>query len=99
MLLSIENYISWRKSNKEIHIRYISGDTAVLSISKNGIDAKAMYINELSKEHIIEAECWFTIEALGIQTELEDNVNCGKITVALEDWRPEPLKHRKSRII
>ncbi len=90
MLLSIENYISWRKSNKEIHIRYISGDTAVLSISKNGIDAEAMYINDLSKEYIIEAECWFTIETLGIQTELEDNIHIGKLTVAPDDWKPEP---------
>jgi len=90
MLLSIENYISWRKSNKEIYIRYISGDTAVLSISKNGIDAEAMYINDLSKEYIIEAECWFTIETLGIQTELEDNIQIGKLTVAPDHWKPEP---------
>ena len=90
MLLSIENYISWRKSNKEIHIRYISGDTAVLSISKNGIDAKAMYINDLFKEYIIEAECWFTIETLGLQTKLEDNIYIGKLTVAPDDWKPEP---------
>ena len=90
MLLSIENYISWRKSNKEIHIRYISGDTAVLSISKNGIDAEAMYINDLSKEYIIEAECWFTIETLGYETELEDNINIGNLTLAPEDWKPEP---------
>ena len=90
MLISIENYISWRKSNKVIHLRYISGDTAVLSISKNGIDAEAMYINDLSKEYIREAECWFTIETLGLKTQLEDNINIGNITVASDDWRPEP---------
>ena len=38
MIITIEDYISWRKSNKGIYIRYIAGDTAVLSISKNGID-------------------------------------------------------------
>ena len=90
MLLSIENYISWRKSNKEIHIRYIYGDTAVLSISKNGIDAEAMYISEVLKEYIIEPNCWFTIETLGIQTELEDNIHIGNLTVAPDDWKPEP---------
>ena len=90
MLLSIENYISWRKSNKEIYIRYISGDTAVLSISKNGIDAEAMYISEVLKEYIIEPNCWFTIETLGLQTELEDNIKFGNIKVASDNWRPEP---------
>ena len=90
MLLSIENYISWRKSNKEIYIRYISGDTAVLSISKNGIDAEAMYISEVLKEYIIEPNCWFTIETLGLQTKLEDNIHIGKLTVAPDDWKPEP---------
>ena len=65
MLLSIENYISWRKSNKEIHIRYISGDTAVLSISTNGIDAEAMYISEILKEYIIEPNCWLQLRHWG----------------------------------
>ena len=90
MLLSIENYISWRKSNKEIHIQYISGDTAVLTISKNGIDAEAMYISKILKEYIIEPNCWFTIETLGLQTKLEDNIHIGKLTVAPDDWKPEP---------
>ena len=90
MLLSIENYISWRKSNKEIYIRYISGDTAVLSISKNGIDAEAMYISEVLKEYIIEPNGRFTIETLGLQTKLEDNIPIGKLTVAPDDWKPEP---------
>ena len=92
MIITIEDYISWRKSNKGIYIRYITGDTAVLSISKNGIDAQAIHINGALRECTIDADCWFTIETLGYQTEVEENINSGSIIMAPDDWRPSPIK-------
>ena len=92
MIITIEDYISWRKSTKGIYISYISGDTAVLSISKNGIDAQSMYINSSLNEYTIDPHCWFTIETLGRATEIEVNINLRSITIAPEDWRPIPRK-------
>tara|TARA_B100000900_G_C20424007_1_gene652133 strand:+ start:123 stop:404 length:282 start_codon:yes stop_codon:yes gene_type:complete len=92
MIITIENYISWRKSSKSIFIRYISGDTAVLSISRNGIDAEAMYIGSSLREYLINPGNWFTLETLGHETEVEANISSGDIIVASDDWKPTPLK-------
>jgi len=43
--LSIDDYISWRMPVKDISISLISGDIVVLTISPNGIDAYAQYLN------------------------------------------------------
>ena len=93
MIITIDDYISWRKSTKCINLKYIAGDTAVLSISKNGVDAQAMYINSLLTEYSIDPGCWFTVETLGYKTEIEENINLGSITIAPENWRPTPLQN------
>ena len=77
MIITIDDYISWRKSTRCINLKYIAGDTAVLSISKNGVDAQAMYINSILTEYSIEPGCWFTVETLGYKTEIEENINSG----------------------
>ena len=92
MIITIEDYISWRKSTKCIMLKYLAGDTAVLSISKNGVDAHAMYINSVLTEYIIDPGYWFTLETLGYKTEIEENINAGSITIAPEDWRPTPFR-------
>ena len=51
-----------------------------------------MHINGVLRECTIDADCWFTIETLGYQTEVEENINSGSIIMAPDDWRPSPLK-------
>ena len=65
----------------------------MLSISKNGVDAQAMYINSVLTEYSIDPGCWFTVETLGYKTEIEENINSGSIIIAPENWRPTPLQY------
>jgi len=99
MIITIDDYISWRKSTKCINLKYIAGDTAVLSISKNGVDAQAMYINSILTEYSIEPGCWFTVETLGYKTEIEEKTNPNQPVLQMKQTPNLEVKETKKVVI
>ena len=89
VILDLDKYLSWRSSEEELCLRLTNGDTAVLTLSENGHDAQAMYL-EIGKAIKISAGHWFTIETLGTESEVTFNKRDFKETIAPPDWRPEP---------
>ena len=89
IVLDLDKYLSWRSSDVALRLRLTSGDTSVLTISENGHDAEAIHLN-VGSEIEIPAGHWFTIETLGIQSEITFNKNNFKETIAPPEWRPIP---------
>ena len=98
VILDLDKYLSWRSSEEELCLRLTNGDTAVLTLSENGHDAQAMYL-EIGKAIKISAGHWFTIETLGTESEVTFNKRDFKETIATPDWRPEPrpLRFKQGR--
>ncbi len=89
--LSIDEYISWRMQEKDISIRILSGDIVVLTISPNGIDAYAQYLN-VAEEKEVKAHQWFTIETMGYESRVQIHPSDIGYKIADENWKPMPLK-------
>lgn len=89
--LSIDEYVSWRMPKKDISISLISGDIVVLTISPNGIDAYAQYLNVGEKKEL-KAYQWFTTETMGNQSIVEIIPNDIEFRIAGDNWKPTPLK-------
>jgi len=90
-ILSIDEYISWRMPEKDISIRIVSGDVVVLTISPNGIDAHAQYLN-VGEEKEVKSHQWFTIETMGYESRVEVYPSGIEYKIADENWKPMPLK-------
>lgn len=89
--LSIDEYISWRMPLKDISISLISGDIVVLTVSPNGIDAYAEYLNVGEKKEL-KAHQWFTTETMGNQSMVQILPNNIEFKIADDNWKPTPLK-------
>ncbi|MBE90369.1 MAG: hypothetical protein CMM76_13135 [Rhodospirillaceae bacterium] len=89
VVLNLDEYLSWRSSEEDLCLRLTSGDTAALTISENGHDARAIHLSMDSEIEILAGH-WFTIETLGIQSKIIFNKNNFKETIAPPEWRPTP---------
>ena len=89
VILDLDKYLSWRSSEEELCVRLTKGDAAVLTLSENGYDAQAMHL-KIGNSIKILAGHWFTIETLGIKSEISFNISDFKETIAPPDWRPKP---------
>ena len=89
IVLNLDEYLSWRSSKEDLRLRLTSGDTAVLTRSENGHDAEAIHLN-VGSEIEIPAGHWFTIETLGIKSEINFNKDNFKETIASPEWLPIP---------
>lgn len=76
---------------KDISIRILSGDIVVLTISPNGIDAHAQYLN-VGEEEQVKAHQWFTIETMGYKSLVQVHPSDIEYKIADENWKPMPLK-------
>lgn len=90
--LSLDEYLSWRRLNKDVRLRLSDGDPVVLSMSKNGHDAEAMYLQSVADVAFIDTGCWFTAETLGVSSTLKIDPGDYKEELAPEEWRPSPRR-------
>ena len=72
-----------------LSLRLTSGDTSVLTVSKNGHDAESILLN-VGSETEIPTGYYFTIETLGTQSKVAFDKDNFKETIAPPDWRPLP---------
>lgn len=89
IILDLENYLSWRSPTVDLVLFVINGDTTVVTISLNGHDAEAIYLNVGDKIKILSGS-WYTIETLGMQSEIKFNPEKFEEITASLDWKPLP---------
>ena len=88
--LSLDEYLSWRRSDIRVSLRFNSGDPVVLSMSVNGYDAEAKYLRTPADVVELDAGCWFAAETLGVTSILEIDPGNYRENLAPVDWRPQP---------
>ena len=92
--LSLDEYLSWRRLDKDVRLRLSEGDPVVLSMSKNGHDAEAKYLRSVADVALIDSGCWFTAETLGVTSTVEIDPGDYKEELASAEWRPSPRRAR-----
>ncbi len=88
--LSLDEYLSWRQLDIDVSFRLSGGDPVVLSMSVNGHDAEARYLQTTADVVEVVSGCWFAAETLGVSSILEIDPGNYKEDLAPADWRPQP---------
>ena len=91
VILDLDNYLSWRSPAVDLSLYVKNGDTTVATISCNGHDADAVYLN-VGDEIRILAGSWYTIETLGTRSEIKFNLDNFEEIIASLDWKPLPRR-------
>ena len=90
LTLDLDQYITWRKPDRTLTISFASGDTVVLTVSKNGHDATASHLSHSSEPFKIPVNAWYTAETLGSESVLRVEPDDYTEVIAPPDWRPSP---------
>tara|TARA_Y100001933_G_C18891343_1_gene518432 strand:- start:586 stop:885 length:300 start_codon:yes stop_codon:yes gene_type:complete len=96
VVLDLDSYLSWRSVDRDLEIKVTSGDNVVLTISPNGYDAVSTHLENGGVGALVKAGEWFTLETVGIRSEICFNNNDFKETVAAAEWMPVPRASNNS---
>ena len=90
--MDINHFLSWRRADISIIVKWLSGAPLVLTTSINGHDAESIHISVSNLEHEISAGSWYTIETLGKKSKIGFMPDKFIVELAEKHWRPSPRK-------
>ena len=96
VVLDLDRYLSWRSADRDLELKVTSGDNVVLTISPNGHDAQSTHLENGGAGALVKAGEWFTLETIGIESEVCFNNDDFRETIAAPDWMPVPRASKNS---
>ena len=60
--LSLDEFISWRRVDKDVSFSVHHGDPVVMTVSPSGNDAQSHHISTVSEPILIPAHHWYSAE-------------------------------------
>jgi hypothetical protein len=88
--LSLDEFISWRRVDRDVCFSIHHGDPVVITVSPNGNDARSHHISTLSEPILIPARHWYSAVTLGVASTIKLVPEDHSEDLAPEDWRPVP---------
>ena len=96
VVLDLDKYLSWRSADRDLELKVTNGDNVVLTISPNGHDAHSMHLENGGASALVKGGEWFTLETIGLRSEICFNSDDFRETVEAADWMPVPRDSKNS---
>ena len=88
--LSLDEFISWRRVDRDVSFSVHHGDPVVMTVSPNGNDAQSHHISTVSEPILIPAHHWYSAETIGVASTIKLVPDDHSEDIAPEWWHPVP---------
>ena len=92
--LRLDEFIGWRRMDKDVSLSVHHGDPVVMTVSPNGNDAQSHHISTASEPILIPARHWYSAETIGVASTIKLVPDNHSEELAPEDWHPVPREKR-----